>query len=142
MHVKTERLAILVTSRQKRAILRRAKVLDLSVAEYVLRSAEGCRPDADDQILTALASELKRSAKEGRAALRSALAEVKATLAQMQTSTARRRRERSAAIVSAREFDRLSGAGGSLWQYLRAAPTKGVRLRIERDRSLGRLVKL
>ena len=50
--------------------------------------------------------------------------------------------KRVAVIVSAREFDRLSGAGASLWQYLRAAPTKGVRLRIERNRSSGRLVKL
>ena len=50
--------------------------------------------------------------------------------------------KRVAVIVSAREFDRLSGAGASLWQYLRAAPTKGVRLRIERDRSPGRLVTL
>ena len=50
--------------------------------------------------------------------------------------------KRVAVIVSAREFDRLCGAGASLWQYLRAAPTKGVRLRIERDRSPGRPVKL
>ena len=50
--------------------------------------------------------------------------------------------KRVAIIVSASEFDRLSGAGVSLWQYLRAAPTKGVRLRIERDRFTGRAVKL
>ena len=48
--------------------------------------------------------------------------------------------KRVAVIVSAREFDRLSGA--SLWDYLRAAPAKGMRLRLERDRSPGRLVKL
>ena len=49
--------------------------------------------------------------------------------------------KRVAVIVSAQEFDRLTGTGGSLWQYLRAAPTKGVRLRIRRDRSPGRAVK-
>ena len=54
--------------------------------------------------------------------------------------TVTRHGERVAVIVSAREFDRLSGA--SLWEYLRAAPAKGVRLRVERDRSPGRLVKL
>lgn len=66
MHVKTERLAILVTSGQKRALVRRAKALDLSVAEFVCRLAEGFRPDADDQVLVALASELNQSAKESR----------------------------------------------------------------------------
>ena len=50
--------------------------------------------------------------------------------------------KRVAVIVSAREYDRLSGAGLSLWQYLRAAPTQGVRLRIARDASPGRVVKL
>ena len=53
-----------------------------------------------------------------------------------------RHAKRVAVIVSAREFDQLNGAGGSLWQYLGAAPMKGVRLRIERDRSSGRLVRL
>ncbi len=48
--------------------------------------------------------------------------------------------KRVAVIVSAQDFDRMRGAG--LWQYLRAAPTKGVHLNIERDRSPGRAVKL
>ncbi len=43
--------------------------------------------------------------------------------------------KRVALIVLAHEFDRLSGAGATLWQYFRAAPTNGARLRIERDRS-------
>lgn len=42
--------------------------------------------------------------------------------------------KRVAVIVPAREFDRLSGAGAPLWQTLRAVPTKGVRLRTDRDR--------
>ena len=50
--------------------------------------------------------------------------------------------KRVAVIVSAQDFDRMRGAGLSLWQYLRAAPTKGVHLNIERDRSPGRAVKL
>ena len=54
--------------------------------------------------------------------------------------TVTRHGKRVAVIVSAREFDRLSGA--SLWDYLRAAPVKGVKLRVERDRSHGRLLKL
>jgi prevent-host-death family protein len=50
--------------------------------------------------------------------------------------------KRVAVIVSAREYDRMRGGVRSLWRYLRTAPTKGVRLRIERDRSPGRAVEL
>ena len=50
--------------------------------------------------------------------------------------------KRVAVIVAAQEFDRMRGAGASLWRYLRAAPTKGLPLRIERDRSPGRTVTL
>jgi len=50
--------------------------------------------------------------------------------------------KRVAVIVSAQEFDRMRGVGPSLWRYLRSAPTKGLRLHIERDRSPGRAVKL
>ena len=68
---------------QKRALAHRAKALDLSVAELVRRSAEGLRPGADEQVLAALADELQRSVKESRTALRAALAETQATLAQL-----------------------------------------------------------
>lgn len=92
--------------------MRRAKALDLSVAEYVCRFAEGFRPDADDQMLAALASELKRSVKESRAALRSALAEVKAALAQMQSRRASRRGERHREDLIASQLNKIYGPGG------------------------------
>lgn len=91
--MKTERLVILVTPEQKRALAVRAKALDLSVAELVRRSAEGLRPGADEQVLSSLADELQRSVRESRAALRAALAETQATLAQL----GRGRRARRAA---------------------------------------------
>jgi hypothetical protein len=91
--MKTERLVILVTPEQKRALAVRAKALDLSVAELVRRSAEGLRPGADEQVLSSLAAELQRSVRESRVALRAALAETQATLAQL----GKGRRERRAA---------------------------------------------
>ena len=91
--MKTERLVILVTPGQKRALARRARALDLSVAELVRRLAESPRPGADEQVLPALAYELQRSVKESRAALRAALAETQVTLAQL----GKGRRERKAA---------------------------------------------
>jgi len=92
--MKTERLVILVTPEQKRALAHRAKALDLSVAELVRRSAEGVRPGAEDErALAALANELQRSVKESRVALRAALAETQATLAQL----GKGRKERRAA---------------------------------------------
>ncbi|MCI0404377.1 MAG: hypothetical protein L0212_12810 [Acidobacteria bacterium] len=53
----------------------------------------GPRSGADEQVLSALADELRRSAKESRAALRAALAEAQTTLARL----GKRRRERKAA---------------------------------------------
>lgn len=70
------------------------------------------------------------------------LSEVISSAAASGPQVVTRHGKRVAVIVSAREFDRLSGTKESLWQYLRAAPTKGVRLRIKRDRSPGRAVKL
>ena len=91
--MKTERLVILVTPGQKRALAVRAKALDLSVAELVRRSAEGLRPGVDEQVLSSLAVELQRSVRESRLALRAALAETQATLAQL----GKGRKERRAA---------------------------------------------
>ena len=91
--MKSERLVILVTPEQKRALAHRAKALDLSVAELVRRSAEGYRPGADESVLAALARELQHAVRESRSALRAALAETEATLAQL----GKRRRERRAA---------------------------------------------
>jgi len=90
--LKTERLVILVTPEQKRALVRRAKALDLSVAELLRRSTEGIGPSEDAPALSALAAELLRSVKESRAALRAALAETETTLRQI-----RRRGERKVA---------------------------------------------
>jgi len=50
--------------------------------------------------------------------------------------------KRVAVIVSAREFDRLRRPRKTLFEFLRSAPTAGLRLRIERDRDPGRTVEL
>jgi hypothetical protein len=107
-----KKIVIPVTPGQKRVLVRRAKALDLSVAEFVCHLAEGFRLGADDQILAALASELKRSAKENRAALRSALAEVKATLAQLQTRRASRGGERHREDLITSQLNKIYEPGG------------------------------
>lgn len=81
--MKTERLVILVTPEEKRAIARRAKALDVSVAELLRRSAQGAGAGADEASLAVLARELHKAVKESREALRVALAEAEATLAQI-----------------------------------------------------------
>ena len=91
--MKTERLVILVTPQEKRAIAHRAKALEVSVAELLRRSAQGFGAGADEATLAALAGELHKAVKESRAALRAALAEAQITLAQI----GKRRRERRAA---------------------------------------------
>jgi hypothetical protein len=91
--MKTERLVILVTPEQKRALARRAKALDVSVAELLRRSTGDAGAGGDEQVLSALAGELRRAVRDSRAALRAALSEAEVTLRQM----SRRRRERRAA---------------------------------------------
>jgi hypothetical protein len=88
--MKTQRLVVLVTAEQKRALARRAKALDVSVGELLRRSSEGA--DARDlSALSALANELRASARESRAALRSALSEAEETLAQLGRRRGRQR---------------------------------------------------
>ena len=89
--MKTERLVILVTPEQKRAIAQRAKSLDVSVAELLRRSAEGYGEGADGAMLALLASQLQNSVRESRTALRLALAEAEATLQQLGRSRRQRR---------------------------------------------------
>ena len=89
--MKTERLVILVTPEQKRVIAERAKSLDVSVAELLRRSAEGYAEGADEATLALLAGQLQKAVKESRAALRVALAEAEATLAQLGRSRRQRR---------------------------------------------------
>jgi hypothetical protein len=89
--MKTERLVILVTPQQKRVISRRAKSLDVSVAELLRRSAEGYAQGADEATLALLAGQLHKAVKQSRAALRSALAEAGTTLEQLGRSRRQRR---------------------------------------------------
>ena len=91
--MKTERLVILVTPEHKRTLARRAKALDVSVGELLRRSTEGIYGDGSEQALAVLASDLLKSARESRAALRAALSETQATLKQLR----QRRRERRVA---------------------------------------------
>ena len=91
--MKTERLVVLVSPEQKRALARRAKALDLSVAELLRRSTEGVRDRAKERQLSVLAGDLRKAVRESRAALRAALAEAESTLRQL----GRRRHERRVA---------------------------------------------
>ena len=91
--MKTERLVILVTPRQKRVLVRRARALGLSVAELLRRSTEGLGAGESEDLLVALAGGLRTSVRESRAALRAALSEAEATLEQF----GKRREERRVA---------------------------------------------
>ena len=56
--------------------------------------------------------------------------------------TVTRHGKRVAVIVSATDYDRIKSPAGSLWDYLRSAPTQGVRLKLDRHPDPGRIVKL
>ncbi|MCC6472840.1 MAG: hypothetical protein IT514_03750 [Burkholderiales bacterium] len=91
--MRTERLVILVTPEEKRALAERAKAFDVSVGELLRRSAREPGSGADEPTLAALAAELRRAVKESRAALRAALTEAESTLSQL---SARRKARRVA----------------------------------------------
>lgn len=84
--MKTERMTILLTPQQKEVIAAKAKKLNLSAGEVVRRAVEVYQSGSDDALLMALAEELERSVKEARTALKSALAETRATLDQLATT--------------------------------------------------------
>jgi hypothetical protein len=86
--MKSERLVILRTPEQKQAIVAHARALNMSAGEIIRRSVERYRPNDEEAVLTALADELERSARETRKALAAARAEVRQTLAHFE---ARRR---------------------------------------------------
>jgi hypothetical protein len=74
--MKTERLFVLVSEKEKRAIARRAKALDLNVSEYLRRAAQDYRSDeerASEALLNQLAVQLEEAAKAMRADLRRAI---------------------------------------------------------------------
>ena len=52
------------------------------------------------------------------------------------------RGHRAAVLLSARDYDRLSGRKPPLTAFMRASPLAGVQLTIDRDRSLPRDVDL
>jgi hypothetical protein len=81
--MKSERLTILVTADQKRAITAKAKRLNLSAGEVVRRAVESYHSGDEERVLDALADELGRSAKEARKAIKEALDELRRTRAQL-----------------------------------------------------------
>lgn len=85
--MKSERLTILVTSNQKRAIAAKAKRLNLSAGEVVRRAVASYRSDDEERMLDALADELTRSVKDARKAIREALDELRRTRAQLSGRT-------------------------------------------------------
>lgn len=78
--MKTERMTILVTPDQKRAITALAKKLKLSAGEVIRRAVEGYRPNEEEMVLNALADELDRAVKEARKSIKEALHETQRTL--------------------------------------------------------------
>jgi hypothetical protein len=81
--MKSERLTILVTADQKRAITAKAKRMNLSAGEVVRRAVESYHSGDEERVLDALADELGRSAKEARKAIKEALDELRRTRAQL-----------------------------------------------------------
>lgn len=77
--MKTARITFLGSDRFKAQLEREAKQQKISVAELIRKQFDRA-PNEEEQLLLALAKELKRSTAEARATLNEALKEVKKTL--------------------------------------------------------------
>lgn len=90
--MKTERMTILVTPAQKKAIATKARELNVSAGEVIRRAMEGYRHNDEELVLNALADELDRAVKEARQALKDALGETQRTLDHFAAKTKSERR--------------------------------------------------
>ncbi|MEW6353457.1 MAG: hypothetical protein AB1469_04045 [Pseudomonadota bacterium] len=79
--MKSERITVLGTPRFKAFLEEQAKKEKISVSELVRRRCEG-RPSQDEEMLTLLAAELKRSVGEAKRSLAEGLSDVRAALAE------------------------------------------------------------
>lgn len=80
--MKTARITFLGSHAFKARLEQEAKAKSISVAELIRRQFDR-EPSAEEQVLLALAKELKRSSAETRKALHEAIAEVDKTLKQV-----------------------------------------------------------
>lgn len=79
--MKTERMTILLTPAEKTAIADRARQLDLSAGEVIRRAVLVYQPTGESEaVLSGLADELQRAAKEARRAMAEARKELDETL--------------------------------------------------------------
>lgn len=85
--MKTARITFLGSDKFKAQLESEAKQHKISVAELIRRQFDRA-PTEDEQLLLALAKELKRSTAEARAALNTALREVNKTLNKPQNKAA------------------------------------------------------
>lgn len=74
MTAATQRIPVLVTATEKAQIARMAKEANLSMGEYLRRSAASFRPSEDDQALEGLIGQVKKTTAQANAAMDEALA--------------------------------------------------------------------
>jgi len=84
---KTARLTLLLTPKFKIFLVAEAEKDGVSVSELVRTRCEQ-RPDADELMLEALASQLRESVREASISLRSGLAEADGVLAELKSNRA------------------------------------------------------
>lgn len=75
----TERIPILVTTREKNQIARMAKEAGLSMGEYLRRAAASYRPSDDDEILEGMIDQMRKTTTQANAAIDEVLAFVEAS---------------------------------------------------------------
>jgi len=72
----TKRILVLLTREQKTRLAKRAKAANLTMGEFVRRTAEAYQPDADEKALGKLIDQVKETADQATRSVEAALARV------------------------------------------------------------------
>lgn len=91
MAAATQRIPVLVTSREKAKIARMAKAAGLSLGEYLRRSADSFRPLEEEQLLAGMIDQMVKTTVKASAAIDDAIAYVAASNRRIDEMEARRK---------------------------------------------------
>jgi hypothetical protein len=79
MSTASARIPVLVTPREKAAIVRKARAAGVSVGEYLRRAAQSFTPSGDEKALTSMIDQLLKTTAQANKTIDDALAFVEAS---------------------------------------------------------------
>jgi hypothetical protein len=91
MATANERIPVLMTTKEKTRIAKKAKEAGLSMGEYMRRAAESFHPDDDNKALEAMIDQMIKATEQAEKAIDDALAFVEASNKRIEKLEAKRK---------------------------------------------------